>query len=192
MGTVTTEPTARTVVRPGQRLTLSQYEALPDDAVDPAWWKVELLDGVLVVTSAPRDLHGAAHVRLGALLEAARVPGTTVLAGNGVVGGATGTVPDLSVKRTEDLEDRRAVPLLVVEVLSPATRPRDLGAKRRLYAALGVPTYWLVDVDVPSVLVLRRGGDGEYVEVEEVVGQDRLTVDDPYPLDICPADLVRP
>src|SRR5262245_15505630 len=36
-------------------------------------------------------------------------------------------------------------PDLVVEVLSPRTRGRDLGVKMRRYAAAGVPHYWIMD-----------------------------------------------
>lgn len=34
---------------------------------------------------------------------------------------------------------------LVVEVLSPSTRARDLGVKVHLYARFHVPEYWVVD-----------------------------------------------
>jgi NAD-dependent dihydropyrimidine dehydrogenase PreA subunit len=34
---------------------------------------------------------------------------------------------------------------LVVEVMSPSSRARDLGPKRELYWRSGVPTYWTVD-----------------------------------------------
>ena len=42
---------------------------------------------------------------------------------------------------------------LAVEVLSPSTVRADRFAKRRLYQEVGVPAYWLVDGDAPSVEV---------------------------------------
>jgi Uma2 family endonuclease len=61
-------------------------------------------------------------------------------------------------------------PDLVVEILSPGTRRRDLTTKRELYAQSGVPEYWTVDPDARSVEILTlddgrheralRGDDG--------------------------------
>lgn len=45
------------------------------------------------------------------------------------------------------------VPDLVVEVLSPATRVNDMGAKRELYLAAGVRELWLAD---PAAAVVTR------------------------------------
>ena len=43
------------------------------------------------------------------------------------------------------LWEERKVPDFVLEVVSPSTWARDLGAKRALYASLGVAEYWLFD-----------------------------------------------
>jgi len=48
---------------------------------------------------------------------------------------------------------------LVVEILSPSGRGRDLSEKRRIYAAGGATWYWIVDPDEPSLIVLRLAGD---------------------------------
>lgn len=42
-------------------------------------------------------------------------------------------------------------PLLVVEILSPSSVSSDRRAKMALYARFGVPEYWIVDPDGPSV-----------------------------------------
>ena len=39
----------------------------------------------------------------------------------------------------------RAVPDIVVEVLSPSTASIDRGRKMRMFARYGVPEYWIVD-----------------------------------------------
>ncbi len=53
------------------------------------------------------------------------------------------------------------VPDLVVEVLSPATRANDLGAKRELYLDAGVEELWLTDPDAATVVRVRRGAPDE-------------------------------
>jgi Uma2 family endonuclease len=62
------------------------------------------------------------------------------------------------------------VPDLVVEVLSPATRANDLGAKRDVYVAAGVRELWLADPGSATVTAVRPDGR------QETVGDgDRLT-----------------
>ena len=51
---------------------------------------------------------------------------------------------------------------LVVEILSPGTAGRDLGAKRAAYEASGVSEYWVVDPERQRVEVLVLEG-GAYV-----------------------------
>ncbi len=45
-------------------------------------------------------------------------------------------------------------PDLVIEILSPSTRQRDLGIRRSLCAKYGVREYWIVDPDAKTVEVL--------------------------------------
>lgn len=81
-------------------------------------------------------------------------------------------------------------PLLVVEVLSPQGRGRDLFEMRRIYAEGGAAWYWIVDPLVPSVTVLRLVGDA-YEEAARVVGDDALETGEPFPVRVVPNDLVR-
>ena len=48
-------------------------------------------------------------------------------------------------------------PILVAEIRSRTTWRRDVGPKRDLYLALGVPEYWIVDGDERAVTVVRPG-----------------------------------
>jgi Uma2 family endonuclease len=73
----------------------------------------------------------------------------------------------------------RGAPALVVEVLSPGTRRRDEGIKRRLYDRSGVREYWLVNPEGRSVTVHRRGTAFELVQVDMLTadGGDVLTTE---------------
>lgn len=65
-----------------------------------------------------------------------------------------------------------AVPDLVVEVLSPATRSNDLGVKRTYYLEVGVGELWLVD-PAAKTLTRARPSAGD----EELSSRDRLSSD---------------
>ncbi len=56
----------------------------------------------------------------------------------------------------------QGAPALVVEVLSPSTRRRDEGIKKRLFDQKGVREYWLVDPKNCRVSICRRSGDGSF------------------------------
>jgi prevent-host-death family protein len=65
--------------------------------------------------------------------------------------------PDILVMCDEDQIDENdiyhGVPSLVVEVLSPSTRSKDMIMKLSLYMRSGVDEYWIVDVENKQVYV---------------------------------------
>ena len=129
----------------------------------------EVIDGDLYVTPAPTWSHQRAVGRLFWVVSQhvfANGLGEIVPAPTGVVlDDENGLQPDILFVSNE----RRGIicergvdgaPDLVVEVLSPSTRARDLGIKLRRYAASGVPHYWTLE-PVARVLEERRlTGDG--------------------------------
>jgi Uma2 family endonuclease len=143
------------------RWTYSDLVALPDDQL-----RHELIDGEHFVSPSPSFSHQEiskrlflalnAHVerhRLGEVLYAPfdiKLSAWTVL------------VPDLvyfTAARFADVVNEKhatAAPDLVVEILSPGTRRRDLGRKRAVYDRDGAGEYWIVDPEARSVTVLRR------------------------------------
>ena len=191
MAVVTTDapPRGAAQLRGGERMSLEEFDALPDE-VFPDDATVELLEGVVVVSSAPGDAHGYAQGRLFAVLDRVLPDDLVPVTGGGSVGAGSGTVPDLLVRRRQDYGDRRGVPVLAVEVASPSTRALDRGVKRRVYARQGVRAYWLVDLDVPAVDVLVLGDRGEYVEVGRVEGDEELDLVEPFAVRLRPSDLL--
>ncbi len=100
--------------------------------------------------------------------------------------------PDVLVARQSDLTEARleGAPALAVEVQSPSTQRIDLGTKRLTYEAAGVPAYWLVDPEVPSLTVLDLE-DGRYVEHATVTGDERYEGEFPFPVTVVPAELIE-
>lgn len=158
----------------------------------------ELHHGALVVTPSPAWWHqGAVGKVYGAALAWCAQRGGRVFVAplDLVVGEHDVYQPDVFVVRPEHLDrlgdDGRlhAPPDLVVEVSSPSTRARDLGAKRSGYAAFGVPEYWFVDLDARAVVV-HRLRDGRYLDPEVVVESEVVSATVLDGLHLGVADLV--
>jgi len=155
--------------------------------------RYEILDGVLIVSPAPTPIHQRAVGRLFRLLGDACPDDLEVFVAPLDVLLADDTVlePDVLVARRKDLSPKNlpAPPVLAVEVLSPSTRRFDYMLKRSRYEAAGMPAYWVVDPDGPSLTAweLREGG---YVEVATVAGDEEYRAGLPYPGTIVPHRLV--
>jgi Uma2 family endonuclease len=61
--------------------------------------------------------------------------------------------------------DKAGLPALVGEV-SDTTLANDLDRKKHLYAALGIPEYWVIDVRGKQVLAFLLQADGSYAECD--------------------------
>jgi Uma2 family endonuclease len=139
--------------------TVAQRDRLPDDGN-----KYEVVGGELFVTPAPLIRHELIVRELGALLgpyvQEQRL-GIEFGSNTDVIGGEKDVVmPDVVVfpftRETAPASWAEAPrPILVAEVRSPTTWRRDVGPKRELYVALGVPEYWIVDADARTVTVVR-------------------------------------
>jgi len=70
--------------------------------------------------------------------------------------------PDLLVYCKDNNEKKnRAVPLIVVEVLSDSTWKKDMTAKMRKYAELGIEEYWVIDPRNQRLSIYKLDG-GKY------------------------------
>lgn len=171
-------------------LTYADLAEMPDDG-----HRYELVDGTLIVTPAPIIRHQVAVANLMRVLAAAAPPGSVVLPApvDIKVSDTTALEPDVVVLDRPDPSAKfmTAPPLLAVEVLSPSTKRFDVLLKRSVYEDFGVPSYWIVDPDEPSLLVLELR-DGTYEEVASARGDDHVVVTRPFPVRIVPTELVTP
>jgi Uma2 family endonuclease len=144
-------------------LTYDDLLALPDDGL-----RHELIDGEHFVTPAPNTKHQTVSVNftlaLGVFIKAHDC-GRLFTAPYDIVFSPRDVVePDLlfvSRERLGLLTERnlQGAPDLLIEILSPSTRTRDEGIKRRLYERMGVREYWLADPLFDTVQVYRRAGE---------------------------------
>lgn len=169
--------------------TVDDLDALPDDGL-----RYELVDGVLLVSPAPRVLHQCAQARMLVALAGAAPAGVEVLAApvDVMLSRTRSLQPDLVVYGRDQLRQAKAtgLPLLCVEVLSPSTRATDLTLKRHVLEQAGVRSYWLVDPDVPSLTVLELV-DGAYRETAAVTGDEAYDAVRPFAVRVVPSTLVR-
>jgi Uma2 family endonuclease len=174
---------------PSGPYTYARLRTLPDDGL-----RYEIVDGELLVSPAPRLAHQSCVKNL--LLVIARVlpPHLDVLAApvDWYISEATVVEPDVVVFRRDDAGPLRLdrPPVLAVEVLSPGTRRRDRGVKRRAYERAGLGWYWLVDPDVPRLTVLELVG-GRYEAGADVSGDDQYEATEPFAVSLSPAALLR-
>jgi Uma2 family endonuclease len=144
--------------------TYEDYLALPDDGI-----RYEIVHGELWMTPAPSSYHQTLSKRLQYLLYRLELEGQGAVYDAPIdlfLPGATPVEPDLLFLGPDQLHlcvkrGIEGVPLLVVEILSPSTAGRDRGPKRALYAAAGVPHYWLGDL-YARVVELFEFRDGSY------------------------------
>ena len=145
------------------RYTVDDLDRFPDDGN-----RYELLDGVLLVTPAPRAVHQVVVSRIQARLTIA-VGERAYVVGPGAISVPPGTQlqPDILVYPSRFPPDIGWAKVdehwLAVEVLSRSSRMYDREFKRDAYFALGVREVWLVDVHDLTVEVCHGRGPGEIV-----------------------------
>ncbi len=166
------------------RLTYEDFVHFPDDGM-----RHELIDGVHYVTPSPAFQHqvllGRIHLAIGNLIERHPELGMVLLSPFDIVFTPWDVVePDLMFIAADQMaivtkQNLQGAPALVVEIVSPSTRKRDLGIKRELFDRGGVREYWVVDPKGLVVTVYRRQADGGLVPVVALSAGDAATLSTP-------------
>jgi Uma2 family endonuclease len=177
------------VISKHRHASLADLEAMPEADGN----RYELLGGRIYVTPSPIVRHQLISRELFLLLNAAvpvnhelfYAPVDLDLVDNQRV------VPDIVVIADEFINEKRLTgpALLVVEIVSPGTKRRDLGIKRDAYAASGVSHYWVIDGKADRVLAYRLGERGYETLLDQTGGEVRLR--EPIPVAFTLADLGR-
>src|SRR5690242_13597333 len=133
---------------PSKAWTLEELHRLPDDGN-----KYEVIRGELFVTPTPSVEHEEVLAHLSAILiEYVAKHGLGAVYHPRAVIRFEGSEaePDLMVRAVPpgawgNAWEKLPPPVLVVEVMSPTTRRRDLVNKREYYLDAGIGEYWVVD-----------------------------------------------
>jgi Uma2 family endonuclease len=148
-----------------RRLTFDDLELIPEEHEGD---RQELIDGELVVTPVPLIKHQIVSmnvisaldrfVRDGGLGRVLHAPTGVRFTPDNLL------IPDIVFVAQNRLhiigpKTIDAAPDLVVEILSPGTRRRDLDTKRALYAHFGVQEYWIVEPDARTLSALTLASD---------------------------------
>ncbi len=146
---------------PARRYTVDDYKALPDDI------RVELIDGVFYLMTAPLTIHQRLLANISYQLQ------SFVYANDGLCevlfapydvnldqDDKTMVQPDVMVIcDPEKIGEKHLMgaPDLVIEVLSPSSRKKDMLLKLSKYMKAGVREYWIVDPEGQRILVYQQG-----------------------------------
>lgn len=143
--------------------TADMVLALPEDGI-----RRELLDGELVVMSAPSLLHQnvvgdiyealKSYVRAHGLGSTHLSPADIVFSPRRLVQPDVFVVPLIDGSLARSWNEIRAL-RLVVEVTSPSTARYDRITKRHIYLSEPVDDYWIVDLDARLIERWRHGDD---------------------------------
>ena len=124
---------------------------------------MELIDGVIYDMSAPASVHqlliGLLYAKLLAYVTAEKGRCLPIVSPVDVqldCDDRTMVQPDIVVVCDRDKVIKRCIygaPDLVIEILSPSTRKKDMVIKLNKYMNAGVREYWMVDPDKRNVIV---------------------------------------
>lgn len=146
-----TEEAAMATATIPRRMTYDDLVRLPQEREGD---RHELIDGVLYVTASPVPGHQIVSGNTYSVFDAVVRPrklGLVLMAPVDVYVAPTEVaVPALVYVKRERLgivgpKRIEGAPDLIVEILSPSTRGRDLRLKKALYERFGVPEYWVID-----------------------------------------------
>jgi Uma2 family endonuclease len=159
--------------------------------------RIELIDGDLLMSSAPRMSHQLISRRLANILEITAIAvGLRVFEAINIrLRPGRIVVPDVVVVDTHDnsVVADVAVVRLICEVVSPSNAARDRVFKRELYAAAGIEWYLIAEEESAEsvTLPLYRLNGGCYIEHAVAKNGTTLAATGPFDIQVDTTVLVR-
>ncbi|MCX7633795.1 MAG: Uma2 family endonuclease [Turneriella sp.] len=146
----------------GLRVSREEYLDLEEDG-----FKYDVIDAVMQMAPSPNFEHGRLQSKLvimmGAYLQKNPLAQIVTEIDVFLPDGGDPLRPDITLILNENLHIVKThihgTPDLVCEVLSAATRERDLGVKAERYLKCGVKEYWIADPDNKTLEVWYNAGD---------------------------------
>ncbi|MFF5228544.1 Uma2 family endonuclease [Dactylosporangium sp. NPDC000521] len=166
-------------------------------AIDPAGHRIELIDGSLLLSPAPKNRHQLLSSLLWAAFdERAAEAGLFALEGVNVrLGSGRILIPDLIVADVDGGDDTIAADdvMLAVEIASPSTAGVDRFIKMPLYAAAGIAWYLVVEQELSGAVTMHvhRLEGGRYDEEAKVGPGQTLNLTKPLDVTLDPDALLR-
>lgn len=154
------------------KLTYEDYLAIPPDGK-----RHELIDGEHYVSAAPNLRHqtivGNLHFYLAQVVRRSQMGWLWLSPVDVKLSELDVVQPDLVFVAHEHADQRAGThiagaPDLAIEVLSEGSRRHDEVVKRQLYDRAGVAEYWIVDPELETVKVYRRGEGGGFERLVEL------------------------
>ncbi|MEM1354471.1 MAG: Uma2 family endonuclease [Planctomycetota bacterium] len=177
---------------PPWRVTSERYlELISSGKLGPED-KVELINSMITSMSPAGPKHNAVVRRLtrlfGSVLDRhdLQVQGTVHLSNGQIFD------PDITVIRLQNdevLEDRHPGPgdiMLIVEAAGSSMK-RDAQVKMPVYAAAGIPEYWIADIENQTLIVHRDPTDHGYALIQQFKGDTPVVADAVEGLSLAPA-----
>lgn len=166
-------------------LRVREYEALVGTGVldqEP----LELIEGALVAKMPQLPAHAEALYLASLSLSAQLRPGWRLRTQLPLVASdRSEPEPDLAVVPDVSYRDHHPTSALLVVEVARSSLVIDLGVKVRVYAAAGVPDYWVLDVDAGRLHAHHGPGPEGYARVEvHERGVARTTGDPSLGLDV--------
>lgn len=160
----------------------------------PDHWKVELIDGTLIVNAQPVPRHNRVMVGLVNLLAESLGPAYEGFVEIMLDFDGSQLAPDVTIASRGAIDQEASVNAptavqIAIEVASPSTRAIDTTIKAAKYAEAGIPGYWRVEPD-PMRVIAYALRDGEYVELGSWGPGETVTVEEPVRVGFDPAVLL--
>ena len=178
---------------PVHPLTVDDVMAMVDAGILGEDDKVELLDGVLVEMSPQGSQHLIAVSRLNMRLVPIAAAAGLILTPQcplDVLSPLSLPEPDIAIAPDPGWDSYPVQAVLVIEV-SVTSRAVDLGRKAAIYAAAGIPEYWVLDLTDRRLVVHRDPIEGRYTDIAPLTDVDEVTARR-LPLTVAVAELLPP